>query len=357
MKVKIIGAGSIGNHLAHAARRMGWSVVIVDSDPDALRRTREEIYPQRYGSWDPSIELVTSDKQPRGGFDLICIGTPPGVRMKLALEALAEKPRLLQLEKPLCDPTLKGLDLFKKALLKSKTKVIVGYDHALSKSIGFVKELILSSGEAGKAITLDVEFREYWGGIFKAHPWLKGPHDSYLGFIMRGGGAACEHSHALHLWYVISEWSGLGNWQSCAYSMDTKKGKAGSIYDALTTFSFVTNKGNVGRVVQDVVTSPPRKWFRLQCENGYLEWHCNVPNKGDVVRWKFGNNSEQEKCFPKSRPDDFYQEMLHIDDLISGRAKIKNSPVNLKSGEEVMKVLAGALRIFKSGKQIGTVNF
>ena len=41
----------------------------------------------------------------------------------------------------------------------------------------------------GKLQTLDVEFREYWGGIFEAHPWLNGPQDSYLGFWKRGGGA------------------------------------------------------------------------------------------------------------------------------------------------------------------------
>ncbi|KKN62280.1 hypothetical protein LCGC14_0513400 [marine sediment metagenome] len=32
MKVKIFGAGSIGNHLAQAARTMDWEVLICDSD-------------------------------------------------------------------------------------------------------------------------------------------------------------------------------------------------------------------------------------------------------------------------------------------------------------------------------------
>jgi hypothetical protein len=36
MKVKVLGAGSIGNHLSNAARRLGWSVDMVDSDPAAL---------------------------------------------------------------------------------------------------------------------------------------------------------------------------------------------------------------------------------------------------------------------------------------------------------------------------------
>ena len=38
--IKIIGAGSIGNHLANACRHMGWEVDMYDIDPDALKRTK-----------------------------------------------------------------------------------------------------------------------------------------------------------------------------------------------------------------------------------------------------------------------------------------------------------------------------
>ena len=57
MKVKVLGAGSIGNHLSNAARRLGWSVDLVDPDPAALERTRSKIYPSRYGNWDEAIRL------------------------------------------------------------------------------------------------------------------------------------------------------------------------------------------------------------------------------------------------------------------------------------------------------------
>ncbi len=43
--VKILGAGSIGNHLANASRRLGWQVTLCDMDPAALQRTKEDIYP------------------------------------------------------------------------------------------------------------------------------------------------------------------------------------------------------------------------------------------------------------------------------------------------------------------------
>ncbi len=57
MKVKIIGAGSIGNHLSNASRALGWSVDLIDTDPKALERTRTQIYPSRYGTFDQAIRL------------------------------------------------------------------------------------------------------------------------------------------------------------------------------------------------------------------------------------------------------------------------------------------------------------
>ncbi len=36
--IRIVGAGSIGNHLAHAARTRGWLVTLTDIDRAALER-------------------------------------------------------------------------------------------------------------------------------------------------------------------------------------------------------------------------------------------------------------------------------------------------------------------------------
>src|SRR3989338_7673406 len=159
MKVKILGAGSIGNHLAQASRRMGWDVTVVDKDPEALRRMREEIYPTRYGAWDESIKQFPSAEEPKGGFDVICIGTPPDVRLKLATAALDEKPKILQLEKPPCPPTLEGLDDFLKKYetVKNEVTVLVGYDHAVAESVEW---LVLQVSKIGEVETVDVEFRE-----------------------------------------------------------------------------------------------------------------------------------------------------------------------------------------------------
>ncbi len=339
MKVKIYGSGSIGNHLAQASRRMGWEVAVVDLDPKALERMKNEIYPVRYGAWDEKIELYEAGKEPKGGFDIICVGTPPHVRIPLAIELLKEKPKILHLEKPLCGPKLEKLDEFLKAYRAQKdTTVLVGYDHAVAASTQFVVDL-LKKETIGNVETLDVEFREHWGGIFKAHPWLSGPQDSYLGFTAKGGGASGEHSHALHLWQYLAGVAGLGEWVSVAPVYKMVKTDVIE-YDAIASFSFITNTGDMGRVIQDVVTSPTRKWARLQGLNGFIEWSCNGVPEGDLVRFQGKDGKVEEKIFPKKRPDDFYQETLHFEEIIKGQLKGNESPISFEGALSVMSVLS-----------------
>src|SRR5690606_2107940 len=129
-RIKIYGAGSIGNHLANASRQLGYEVVVCDLNEDALARMRNEIFPGRYGAWDNEIQQCLNADAPRGGFDLIHIGTPPGAHIPLALDALEENPRAILIEKPLCPPDLKGCaELWEKSQSGS-TRVFVGYDHA-----------------------------------------------------------------------------------------------------------------------------------------------------------------------------------------------------------------------------------
>lgn len=347
MKVKVIGAGSIGNHLTQAARRMGWEVTVVDRDPEALARMRNQIYPARYGVWDESIQLFNSANEPKGGFDVICIGTPPDVRMKLAILAIQERPKVLLLEKPLCTPDFAGLqDFLDVASDTLETTVLVGYDHAVSQSIRFVSSLLQTSA-VGKVLTLDVEFRESWDGIFKAHPWLSGPADSYLGYTARGGGASGEHSHALHLFNHLALEAGLGQIVTASSLFQMEKLANGGEYDSFASFQLLTEADVIGRVVQDVITKPTRKWARVQGDKGFIEWFCNGHSSGDLVRFQTGDRPEpQENIFPKKRPDDFFQEMLHIQEVLDGNitnlAIGRRSPISLNSGLLVMEILKSA---------------
>ena len=92
-KIKIFGAGSIGNHMANAGRALGASVDVVDIDSKALERMKNEIYPGRYGHWDKEINLYEKDFDTKEPYDLVIIGTPPNIHIELAISALSSSPK------------------------------------------------------------------------------------------------------------------------------------------------------------------------------------------------------------------------------------------------------------------------
>ncbi|WP_035709259.1 Gfo/Idh/MocA family protein [Niveispirillum irakense] len=337
-RVKVIGAGSIGNHLTNAARRMGWSVDMLDLDPAALKRTREQIYPSRYGAWDEKIGLYEAKDAPVGGYDLICIGTPPDSHIPLALKAVEERPRAILVEKPVCTPDLAGAQALHERCGELGIKAFTGYDHVVGKAARRFAELLVA-GAIGQTQTLDVEFREYWGGIFAAHPWLSGPSDSYLGYWRRGGGACGEHSHAINLWQAFAHAGGFGRVAEVTGTLEYVND--GVIdYDSLCLLNVKTETGLIGRVVQDVVTKPTRKWARAQGTVGALEWVCGSKPGQDTVIQKLENGEATEVNVQKTRPDDFVEELRHIEAVLTGAVEV--SPISLERGLESMMVVAAA---------------
>lgn len=347
-KVKIHGAGSIGNHLAHASRALGWEVHVADVDRAALERMRRDIYPRRYGAWDESIRLFHSSEIPKGGYDIVCVGTPPAAHCDLAMDALREKPKAVQIEKPLCPPDLAQSQALWDLARDSGIPVFVGYDHVVGRSMAKLEEAI-APPVFGRVLTIDVEFREHWGGIFAAHPWLSGPADSYLGFSGRGGGASGEHSHALNLWQHLAHRLGAGRVVEVGALMDDVK-EGGAEYDRLCALHLRTESGLAGRCVQDVVTAPPRKWARIQGSEGWAELHINAEAGADRVSIERAGKGRGDVTVPKTRPDDFIAELQHVADVVEGR--IASSPIRLERGLDTMLALAAAHRSAREGRVV-----
>jgi predicted dehydrogenase len=339
-RIKIYGAGSIGNHLAHASRRMGWGVVVCDVSAEALERMRRQIYPSRYGQWDDTIGLYLNADAPTGDFDIVFVGTPPEYHLPLALQALEERPAAIIVEKPVCPPSLVSAQELYERSREGPTRVYVGYDHVVGRATEHAEALV-RSGEFGEIQTIDVEFREHWGGIFAAHPWLDGPPDSYLGFWERGGGASGEHSHAINLWQHFAHAIGAGR----VVEVDARLRyveAGGARYDDLCLLHLRAERGLIGRVVQDVVTTPHRKRAKLQGTHGAVEWVCNYNTDGDAIIVHRPGKPEEVLPFPKKRPDDFIRELEHIDaDL---RAPAGRSGLALERGLDTMLVVAAAHR-------------
>jgi len=348
-KLKIIGAGSIGNHLANASRALGWQVDICDINPAALDRTRHDIYPARYGAWDEEIGLFDAGNAPKGVYDLIFIGTPPDTHVDLALAAVGEGPKAVLVEKPVCGPDLAGAQKLVTEAAAKNVAGFVGYDHVVGAACRRAGELI-SARHHGKVETLDVEIREHWGGIFGAHPWLDGPHDSYLGFWERGGGAAGEHSHGFNMWQHLAHELGAGPVVEVTATVDyVRDGRVD--YDRLCLANLRTENGLTGRVVQDVVTRPARKYARVQGDAGFVEWHCGYSSGADAVIWARHGEDAQEEIFTKTRPDDFIQEMRHIETALNSAAAM--SPISLARGLDTMLVIAAAHKSASLGRTVG----
>lgn len=348
--IKIIGAGSIGNHLAHAARVKGWDVLLTDIDPEALRRAREEIYPDRYGEWDPEIQLADSKEAVSEPADVVFIGTPPDSHITLAQDVLSRaQPRALIIEKPLCGPDLTGCSALWEQARESGVFLGVGYNHALGKNT-VAMESILSRGGLGDIQTITAKTREHWGGIFQAHPWLPGPESSYLGFSSRGGGACGEHSHAINIWQHFAHILGAGRVREVSATLDMRH-DGNAYYDQLAILALRTEQGLVGDVIQDVVTSPTEKMARIQGSQGFAEWHVNYESGADAVISGKGSGEPQVTLIEKTRADDFILEIEHLEQILNGT--ITESPISLQRGLDTMMVIAAA---FKSAEEKRNIN-
>lgn len=340
MKVKIYGAGSIGNHLAHGCRNKGWDVLICDVDPQALERTRQDIYPARYGQWDEDIRLSTIDALPQEDFDVVIIGTPPDSHLNIAKTVLTEKPpKVLLIEKPVCTPSLEGAREVLEMAQNAGTFACVGYNHTVAENSRRSKQ-VLAEKILGTPLTISAKFREHWGGIFKAHPWLSGPQDTYLGFWERGGGACGEHSHAINIWQHFAHLCGMGRIIEVMATLDLVE-ENGAAYDRIGLIQVKTENGFIGDIAQDVVTEPAQKIVRIQGDRGFLEWYCNIASGQDAVVYGDGKNPPRQDVIEKTRPDDFKGEIDHIEQILQGDVP-DNSPIALERGLDTMLVVAAA---------------
>jgi predicted dehydrogenase len=241
LRAKIIGAGSIGNHLARALRSHDVAVDLVDTDGAALARARDEIYPARYGTWDAVASgSISRTTRRSGGYDLIVIGTPPDVHLPLATGRWTRGAAHSWSRSRSPPRTSKGLDAFVgpgRLLVDPRVRRL--HARRRGRDPPFVERL--RDGEVGEVLTVDTETREHWGGILAAHPWLPGPEASYLGSWRRGGGALGEHSHGLHLWQQLARAVGAGEVSRVSATLQMAS-SGGVEYDRIAMLDLTTDQ-------------------------------------------------------------------------------------------------------------------
>ena len=112
-------------------------------------------------------------------------------------------------------------------------------------------------------------------------------------------------------------------------------------------FKSISEKNLFGRVIQDVVTKPSKKWARIQFDAGFIEWNCESNTKDSVTYQDSSMKDSQIIDFHKTRPDDFIIEIEHIKEHLSGDS-LKHSPISFDKGCDTMFIISGA---YKSGFQ------
>ena len=127
--------------------------------------------------------------------------------------------------------------------------------------------------------------------------------------------------------------------------------KAGDAnYDRLCLANLETQQGLMGRVVQDVVTQPPRKWARLQGSEGYIEWHCGYGPGQDAVIYAIGTQEPMVETITKTRPDDFIAELSYVGAAMDGDGTLPY--LSIERGLDTMMVIAAAHRSSEAGRTV-----
>ena len=344
-RVKVIGAGSIGNHLGHGCRTLGMDVTICDIDRSALERARDVIYPNRYGSWDEVIRLGTPDELSGETFDIVIVGTPPATHLKVAtVELETTRPDVILIEKPLAHPSTADIEAFLAAAEKSRTRVLVGYNQRLKSNTKHFVHLATTLN-LGALRGLSSNMLESWDGILKAHFWMKSERDSYLAFTDQGGGALLEHSHALNLFLYFADVLVQGRVTDVMADIEWVSHEDGR-YDRDSALSLTLESGLVGTVRQDLHTWPASKEAIATFEKGSLVW--TMGDSSDRVEHRSpGGDLVEGWEFPKTRPDDFIGELEHLRAVWEDpEAK---SPIGLSEGLAVMDVILAAFESSHSG--------
>ena len=99
-----------------------------------------------------------------------------------------------------------------------------------------------------------------------------------------------------------------------------------------------------------MVTSPPRKWARVQGDSGYVELGIGFEPGADRVEWKLGDGDAQQTTIAKTRPEDFIAELAHIESVLEGRSD--SDILKLERGLDTMLVVAAAHVSAAEGRRV-----
>ena len=336
MKIKIIGAGSAGNHMAHALTTIKEinKIVVTDVSKEALSRSKNQIYLKRYKKWNDKLflEIEKKNLKENNFYDAIIISSPPKFHKDNIINNI-DKTDVFLIEKPLCLPFTKEITFFKNLKKKYKNKIFMtGYNHRLFPSTQYLKKIIQNK----KIQYCKVSFKENIGGFLKAHTWMKSINESYLSKTKFGGGSLCEHSHALNLvQFVLNDKKIKIIDKSYKFNKDKKN------YHDLYFGGRLKINDTICEFEQNFETLPIEKKISVKTKNNIVELIYNYKENNDLI---IVNNFKKIKkyYFNKSRRDDFIYEANYLYKIITKR--IKKNVLEISNGISTMETINKMLK-------------
>ena len=222
----------------------------------------------------------------------------------------------------------------KKISINKKINYFCGYNHSLSNSFSyFIKTL--KNKKFGKIDFIDIQWREGWEGILGAHFWINNEYGSYLGNYIKGGGATQEHSHPIHLAYILNKelYKGKLKYQN-GQIVFQKKNK--NKYDKFSQIFLKSLKNNINISI-DLYSHDVKKEVSAYSNKNKIKIIFNYQKNLDrIILLK--NGIKKIKDFKKTRSKDFEQELTHID-AIKSKNNAKKSYINILNAIETMKII------------------
>ena len=331
MEIKIIGGGSAGNHMAYALSQIKDinKIYISDLSHTILERSKR-IYIERYKKKNRKINyLIENSKEDQKKFDAIIVSTPPFCHKGNIRDNLNKSNNFL-IEKPLCDPTSGSINFFENLSKKFKNKIFLcGYNHRLFPSTLKLKNLIKNDNLK----FCRVSFKENISVFLKAHSWLKSINETYLSMTKQGGGALCEHSHALNLLQFFMN-DKIRKFRIKNFNfIDNKK----NYHD--TQFSGILNSNTCnGEFDQNFETFPVEKTVEIFSNKKIYKLTYNFKESNDCIEIFYFNGNYKKFIFKKKRSDDFLYEAKHFIKIVKKKKNIKSS-IELKNSLKTIKII------------------
>ena len=329
--VLIFGAGSIGTHHANAAVSFDCDVSICDINPSQYEYMKGYLYPERYSKWDTRISFISHESvfDENKEYDLVVIGVPPRQHTKVLKKCLTSlKYKRVLIEKPF---SVFDEDLSFINDLDDNENIFCGFNHSLSKSIIFLKKLILEQ-KIGNIKDVTINWKEDFNLILKAHPWISSLQASYLSKLTEGGGGCHEYSHALHLALLLRNiiFKGDGKLTS---KIIYESGKE-TFYDSQINILFKENNISINLNI-DTTSDPCEKNICINGDKGSINWERKIEDNYEIVQ--VNKESTKVHNFSVTRPEDFINQMEYL--LFEKNIDSNISHIRIESALEVMKIL------------------